>query len=175
MLPQFIMFVSAVLIFLGGILLITTRNLMHSCIFLLVTLFGVAGLYASMDAEFLAVTQIIVYIGGVIVLMLFAIMLTGGKEFKSKLHSVLSLSPLMGGKLDYLKGLLVGIGLFSLFSIFFYHLIKNLKLKEHPVSDFKSIGLSLLTDNILAFELSSVLLLGALIGAALVARPTREK
>ena len=70
MLPQFIMFVSAVLIFLGGILLITTRNLMHSCIFLLVTLFGVAGLYASMDAEFLAVTQIIVYIGGVIVLML---------------------------------------------------------------------------------------------------------
>jgi NADH-quinone oxidoreductase subunit J len=148
---------------------------MHSCIFLLFCLFGVAGLYASMGAEFLAVTQIIVYIGGIVVLMLFAIMLTGGKEYVSKLHAVLNLSPLMGSPSTYIKGGLVGVIIFAALSFFFYHLIKVLPLKEQVVSDYKAIGMSLLTDNILAFELSSVLLLGALIGAAMIARPSKDK
>jgi len=175
MLPQFLMFVSALIVFLGGILLISTKNIMHSCVFLLFCLFGVAGLYASMSAEFLAVTQIIVYIGGVVVLMLFAIMLTGGRDYKSKLHSVLNLPPLMGGQSSYFKGIFIGLVIFSSLSFFFYHLLKYMPLKEHPVSDYKSIGMSLLSDNILAFELSSVLLLGALIGAATIARPLKEK
>ena len=173
MLPEIVLLFSAFMVFLGGILLISTKNLMHSCIFLLMCLFGVAGVYASLGAEFLAVTQIIVYIGGIVILMLFAIMLTGGKEFISRLHKVLNLSPLMGDKSTYLKGSMVGLIIFGGLSAFFYQLLKVLALKEQQVSDYKVIGHSLLTDNLLAFELSSFLLLGALIGAAIIAKPTK--
>ena len=51
---------------------------MHACVSLLTVLFGVAGLYATLSADFLAATQLVVYVGGVVILMLFAIMLTGG-------------------------------------------------------------------------------------------------
>ena len=54
---------------------------MHNCVYLLGTLIGVAGLYVTLGADFVAATQLMVYVGGIVILMLFAVMLTGGKEF----------------------------------------------------------------------------------------------
>lgn len=59
-----------------GLLVVISRNLFHSALALVGTLFGVAGIYASLEAEFLAVSQVLVYVGGISTLITFAIMLT---------------------------------------------------------------------------------------------------
>lgn len=156
---------------------LATKNIMHSCIFLLGSLIGVAGLYATLGADFVAVTQIMVYMGGVVILMLFAVMLTGGKDFVSKAQSLLGLAPSMGNKWTYSIGLLVGL----------VFLLTNIKLisgisksvAARPVSaEFSStvnqLGHLLVKEHVLAFEISSVLLLGALVGAAIIARPRKQ-
>ncbi|MDR3627958.1 MAG: NADH-quinone oxidoreductase subunit J, partial [Ignavibacteriaceae bacterium] len=56
--------------------MVTTRNIIHSAYYLLFTFFGVAGIYALLGADFIAVVQVVVYIGGILILMIFGIMLT---------------------------------------------------------------------------------------------------
>ena len=172
-----ILFIFSAALTLGSAFMVVyTKNLIHSCIFLLATLLGVAGLYASMGAEFVAVTQIMVYVGGVVILMLFAVMLTGGKSFKSRSQELLKLTPLMGDKKNNIRaGIIAAIILGAIFKI--YKLIpkaieSNIQNND-PTID--KIGKLLLTDHVLVFELSSVLLLGALIGAAIIARPDDKK
>lgn len=174
---QFLFICSALLTVGSAIAVATTKNIMHSCIFLLASLLGVAGLYATLGADFVAVTQIMVYVGGVVILMLFAVMLTGGKDFVSRAQNLLGLAPSMGNKWTYSVGILVAL----------VFLLTNVKLIMNVVStvpakeignEFPStvaqIGELLVTDHVLAFELSSVLLLGALVGAAIIARPKKQ-
>jgi NADH-quinone oxidoreductase subunit J len=173
-----ILFILSALLTVGcAIAVAVTKNIMHSCIFLLGSLIGIAGLYATLGADFVAVTQIMVYVGGIVILMLFAVMLTGGKDFASRAQTLLGLAPSMGNKWTYAAGLFVGL-------VFF---LTNLKLilnisefypdkkfgNEFP-STVTQIGHLLVKDHVLAFELSSVLLLGALVGAAIIARPRKQ-
>lgn|SRR5690606_3178207 len=173
-----LLFLMSALLTVGSCIgVIATRNIMHSCIFLLGTLLGMAGLYATIGADFVAVTQIMVYVGGIVILMLFAVMLTGGKDFVSKAQNLLGLPPLMGNKWTYIVG-----GFVSLVFVFTNYKIISSVLKTVPetklTNDFPStvnqIGKLLIKDHVLAFELSSVLLLGALVGAAIIARPKKE-
>src|SRR5258708_15632132 len=60
----------------GGIMVVADRNLFHSALWLLVTLFGVAGLFVMLSAPFLAAVQVLVYMGAIVILIIFAIMLT---------------------------------------------------------------------------------------------------
>src|ERR1043165_8183194 len=81
MLTDTILFYSFALLVLGGaILTITRRNAVHSAIFLIVSLVGVAGLYLLQKAEFLFAVQIVLYVGGIMVLFLFVIMLVNLDE-----------------------------------------------------------------------------------------------
>ncbi len=76
-----ILFAMSAILTLGGATgVVISKNIMHACIYLLASLIGIAGLYATLGADFVAVTQIMVYVGGVVILMLFAIMLTGGND-----------------------------------------------------------------------------------------------
>jgi len=75
MVNQIFFYLFAVIILTGAVFTITTRNAVHSAIFLIMTLIGVAGLYLHLLAEFLAAVQIILYVGGIMVLFLFVIML----------------------------------------------------------------------------------------------------
>jgi NADH-quinone oxidoreductase subunit J len=174
---QLLFLLSALLTVGCAIAVAVTKNIMHSCIFLLGSLIGVAGLYATLGADFVAVTQIMVYVGGIVILMLFAVMLTGGKDFVSRAQNLLGLAPTMGNKWTYAVGLLVGL----------VFLLTNVKLimgitKAFPAKDIgnefpstvSQLGHLLVKDHVLAFELSSVLLLGALVGAAIIARPKRQ-
>src|SRR5918912_972157 len=68
-------YMFAVLVLGGGIMTITRRNAVHSAMFLIVSLIGVAGLYLLQKAEFLFAVQIVLYVGGIMVLFLFVIML----------------------------------------------------------------------------------------------------
>ncbi len=106
---QVLFLLSAALTVGCGIAVAVTRNLMHSCVFLLGTLIGIAGLYATLGADFVAVTQIMVYVGGIVILMLFAVMLTGGKDFVSRAQNLLGLAPSMGNKWTFALGGLVSV------------------------------------------------------------------
>lgn len=173
---NFLFLLSAVVTLVSAFLVVYTKNIMHACIYLLATLLGVAGLYASMGAEFVAVTQIMVYVGGIVVLMLFAIMLTGGKDFKSRGQELMRLSPLMGNKKTYITaGVLALILVLTVFRVYKSVSASDSKELYTSTQTVDQLGKLLLTDHVLVFELSSVLLLGALIGAAIIARPEAKK
>jgi NADH-quinone oxidoreductase subunit J len=174
---QILFLLSAALTLGGAVAVLLTKNLMHSCIFLLASLIGVAGLYATMGADFVAVTQIMVYVGGVVILMLFAVMLTGGKDYVSRAQNLLGLAPSMGNAWTYAMGGLVGL-VFLLTNVkLLMSLMSMVPRKTAPDaidSTVNQIGHLLMKDHVLAFEISSVLLLGALVGAAIIARPRKQ-
>lgn len=167
---------SALLTLGGAIAVLITKNIMHACVFLLASLIGIAGLYATLGADFVAVTQIMVYVGGIVILMLFAVMLTGGKDFVSRAQNLLGLAPSMGNKWTFTIGGLVAL-VFLLTNIKLINLIESDPTKtfgnEFP-STVNQIGHLLVKEHVLAFEISSVLLLGALVGAAIIARPKKQ-
>ncbi len=174
---QLLFISSALLTVLCAIGVLMVKNIMHSCVFLLGSLLGVAGLYATLGADFVAVTQIMVYVGGVVILMLFAVMLTGGKDFISRAQNLLGLPASMGNKLTYGVGLLVGL-VFVLTNIKLLmgiaQTIPSKMINNEFPSTVSQIGHLLVKDHVLAFEISSVLLLGALVGAAIIARPRKQ-
>ena len=167
---------SAGLTLVGAFAVLYTKNLMHACLYLLGSLFGVAGLYACIGADFLAATQLVVYAGGVVILMLFAIMLTGGASNKINKFGLKKI-PGMGNFSTYAIG-----GASALVSsLVALKIIASVLKAQGPAAPLAvneptvfKIGVLLATDHILAFEISSVLLLGALIGAAIISRPRRE-
>lgn len=173
-----LLFLFSALLTVGGALaVLATKNLMHSCIFLLGSLIGIAGLYATLGADFVAVTQIMVYVGGIVILMLFAVMLTGGKDFVSRAQNLLGLAPSMGNKWTLGMGMIVAIvfiltNVKLVWNVLFTNTEKTFG-NEFP-STVSELGHLLVKDHVLAFELSSVLLLGALVGAAIIARPRKN-
>lgn len=81
---QFLFIVIAAISLGGALMVVTTRNLVHAALWLILTLFGVAVLFVLLNAGFLAIVQVVVYIGAIAILMIFAIMLTrqvmGGRD-----------------------------------------------------------------------------------------------
>jgi NADH-quinone oxidoreductase subunit J len=123
---------------------VLSKNIMYSAFALLFTLFGVAGLYVLLSADFLAVTQLMLYIGGILVLIIFGVVLTSritGIDVKS-------------GNLGKLQMVVAGA----------------LAASREVNSTVTQIGNELLTNYLLAFEAASMLLLLAIVGAALIAR-----
>ena len=171
------LFLLSALVTLGGaVAVVYSQNLMHACIYLLASLFGVAGLYACIGADFLAATQLVVYAGGVVILMLFAIMLTGGTGNNINRYGLEKVAA-MGNKKTYFFAGVTAV----IFSLVILKILANV-LKAQPASvlaanepTVERLGTILATDHILAFEISSVLLLGALIGAAVISRPRKER
>lgn len=149
---------------------------MHACLYLLASLFGVAGLYACIGADFLAATQLVVYAGGVVILMLFAIMLTGGTGNKINRYGLEKVAA-MGNKKTYFFAGFAGI----ISSLVILKIIASVLRAQPNVvlsanePTVERLGTLLATDHILAFEISSVLLLGALVGAAVISRPRKER
>ncbi|MCB9060520.1 MAG: NADH-quinone oxidoreductase subunit J [Halobacteriovoraceae bacterium] len=175
MFDDILFFFSAVMAVGGAIKVVSDKNIMHACVYLLCSLIGVAGLYLTLGADFVAAIQLIVYVGGIVILMLFAIMLTGGVDFVSKIKT--QNTPLMGNFKTYtiasLTSLVFSMSVLKLLSGVFKS--KEIVKALPPFSPtVEKIGELLVTDHVLAFEISSVLLLGALVGAATIARPRKR-
>lgn len=167
---------SAILSLGGAFAVVYSQNLMHACIYLLGSLFGVAGLYACIGADFLAATQLVVYAGGVVILMLFAIMLTGGTSNAINKFGLEKIVAMGNKKTFMIAGASAFVMAFILLKIFAGVLKSQSVATLSPnTPTVEKIGTLLATDHILAFEISSVLLLGALIGAAIISRPRKEK
>lgn len=166
--------ISAAATIIGAFLVAVSKNLMHACIYLLLSLFGVAGLYATLGADFLAAAQLVVYAGGVVILMLFAIMLTGGIEQAFNKFGLKKVAAMGTTKTYAIAGFMMFVMSFVLMKI----LAPILKIQKHVELEgikptVTEIGTKLITDHVLAFEISSILLLGALVGAAVISRPRR--
>ncbi len=159
-----IVFYSFAILILGSAAFVVfSKKIIYSAFALLFTFFGVAGFYVLLNADFIAITQIMIYIGGILVLIIFAVMLT------SQITGVDMKEGITGKFKTGIAALVVGIIAITL--ILLYSNV-NWIIKEVPEvkSTIIPIGNALITDYILAFEVASVLLLVAIIGAALIAR-----
>lgn len=145
----------------SGVLVVTMRNIVHAVIFLALFLLSIAGIYASLRFDFLVVVQVFVFVGAVVVLFLFIVMLT----FK-----ISDLSMIMSNKLSKLAFWVSG-GLFISIIIVLAktNAFGNLQRQGNPAS-LKELGTEILTTYVLPFELVSLVLLVALIGAIVIAR-----
>jgi len=156
---------------LGGILVITRRNAVHSALALILTLLSVAGLYLMLYAPFVAGVQIILYAGGIMVLFLFVIMLVNlDKAQKEEQYNKI-----------WILGLLGALGLGSLFvGVFvrsaqskndiFHQLIHRPLIAFEDSSNTQAVGQMLYQNYLFAFEIASLLLLVAIIGAVVMAK-----
>ena len=157
-----IIFLSLIIIISSSaIWVVVSPNLVHSAVSLLITLFGVAGLYVFLYADFLAATQVVIYVGGILVLIIFGVMLTN-KIDKPVIESNSS---------NKIIGFFVSGFIFSILS--FVVLQTNWQIMQNNIegdSTVKLIGYLILGKYLLPFELISVLLLAALVGSAMLAR-----
>jgi len=137
-----------------------SRNIIYSAFSLMGTFLGVAGLYVFLGADFVAAVQILIYVGGILVLILFAVMLT---------HRITDVE-ITNRAAGRVPALLV-IGVFIILLIQTIRETPWVKAKElvHVATTAK-IGDSFLYDYLLPFELASLVLLGALIGALVLSR-----
>lgn len=155
-----VFFAFATLVVLGAAGTAFSKNLVYSAFSLLGSLFGVAALFAWLSADYLSITQVIVYVGGILVLFLFAVMLT------NKITEVRDSNPAVGARPAALISL-------SVFGLLAYVAVKT-PWKTLPAPAYRettaSVGDALLSTYLLPFEILSVVILAALVGAVIMAR-----
>ena len=160
-------YLFALLVLGGAILTITRRNAIHSAISLIVSLMGVAGLYLLQKAEFLFAVQIILYIGGIMVLFLFVIMLVNldeaakQRQFNRQWMVALVAVALVGAQVGYF----VWKGKDA------FKIADTVMPSGTPaLGNTEMIANSLFTEYLLPFEIASVLLLVAVVGSVVMAK-----
>ncbi len=161
---QIIFLVVAGATLVSGLMVVTTRNLVHAALWLVATLFGVAVVYAILNAGFIAVVQIVIYVGAIAILFIFAVMLTR-RDMRDT-----------GPQLNkgWWTGALIAVLAFGGLVTLFQSWAGISKTAAAIPSDFDAVGLlgSQLTSPdafVLPFEVASELLLAAMVGAVYVA------
>lgn len=153
--------ILSVLVIVTALMVVTLKNIFHCALALILCLSGVAGIYILLEAEFLAAAQVLIYVGAVAILMIFAIMLT---------------SHLSAAKIKQTNENAVSAALICLiFAACAMLLIGGTNVwriseKTLPTDNIMMIGKYLMTQYMLPFEVVSVLLLAAMIGAIVLAR-----
>jgi len=166
---QIIFLLCAALIIVSALMVVTTRKLIHAALWLVAALFGVAILYVILQAGFLAVVQVVVYIGAIAILFIFAVMLTR-REMLDKGAQTRS-----NWWLPALLGLLILVGLVFLI-IGQPAFGRTAAAMPEGVDTLRNLGTALVSPDafVLPFEVASILLLAALVGAVYVASGNKE-
>jgi NADH-quinone oxidoreductase subunit J len=165
MLPQIAFFFLSAVALISAVMVITRRNAVHSIIWLIVTLFSVGGIFLTLHAEFLFAVQVILYVGGIMVLFLFVVMLVNldvalkQAQFNRQWQVALVTAVVLMAELGY--GIYRGHQGFTLAQV-----------TGVPTSggNTQAVGLALYQDYMLAVEIASVLLLVAMVGAVIMAK-----
>jgi len=155
-----IFYLFATVTVVSAFVVVTTRNIVHAAFYLLFTFLGVTGIYVLLGADFVAIVQLIVYVGGILILLIFGVMIT------NKITEV----DIKTGTIHTLPAA-VGVGLFT--GIVGAVILNTEWLQvntDMPASTLSTLGNMLLNEYVLIFELLGILLLVALIGAASMAR-----
>jgi NADH:ubiquinone oxidoreductase subunit 6 (subunit J) len=152
-------YVLAVLTIGSALGVVVARNLIRAIVFLIVSFMGVSGLYVTLSADFVAVTQILIYAGAVSVLILFAVALTPQAERDNR-ESFLRLPALM-------------LALLVVFTLGYVAIDTEWVISDREGFEETAsvIGEALLDKYVLPFEIASVLLLVAMLGAIVLVRP----
>ena len=163
--------VTAVIVTVGAVGVVASRNPVHSALMLVLTLFGVAVLFVAQEAHFLAAVQVIVYTGAIVVLFLFVLMLLGVDRSES-----LETEPLVGQRPAAFV-----VALAVLLLVFFSAILAT-DTSVGPSSvmgeigeggeNIEALGEALFTDYLFAFEATSALLVIAVVGAVVLSRRT---
>ena len=157
---EFVFWVVTLVTIISALGVVLSNQLIYSAISLLFTLFGIAGLYVFLWADFMTGIQLLVYVGGILTLIIFGIMLT------NKISSArLSQTNMQQG-----IGSVVSLWLLIVLSLVISKTNWYSASSSEPANTVDKIGTLLMTKHLLAFEGISLLLLGALIGAAILAR-----
>lgn len=158
--PQIIFWVFAVLMLGSAVIVVHGKNLVRSAFALLATFFSVAVFYVMLGADFLAGAQVLIYVGGILTLILFGVMLT------NRIYNV----NLQTATFQVAPGAMVSLAVFVLLTTVITRTpwSQAAIIEDGPTT--ARIGRSLMTEYVLPFEVASVLLLVALLGAAMLVR-----
>jgi NADH-quinone oxidoreductase subunit J len=150
---------------IGGVLLLNLSKVVHMVIALVLTFVSIAGIYVLLSAEFLAVVQILIYSGAITIIMLFGIMLTRHQDTSEPTGNRLQKLFLLLGVLGFAASIYFGI----------YNLeFPAVETKLHE-NNTEQIGVAIFSKYVIPFELTSIVLLVALIGAIVLAKKDDEK
>lgn len=159
----------AAMVLLGGIFTITRRNAVHSAISLIVSLLGVAGLYLLQQAEFLFAVQIVLYVGGIMVLFLFVIMLVNldqaAKERRFNRYWIAGVAAVLAVAAELGYFLYKGAGQFHIAEA-----ASNIVPPPPALGNTELIADTLFSEYLLPFEIASILLLVAVVGSVVMAK-----
>ncbi|HEY9164770.1 MAG TPA: NADH-quinone oxidoreductase subunit J [Candidatus Kryptonia bacterium] len=158
-----VFYAFAALTIVSAVGVVFSRNILYAAFALLFAFFGVAALYVLLAADFIAITQILLYVGGIMVLIIFGVMLTSRAYDVEMKRGVLQTIPAV---------LIVGAVAGTLVGILTTTKWPTVNMAPYEETA-RPIGALLMTQFVLPFELASILLLVALIGAVIIAR--REK
>jgi len=161
---QIIFLITAVVTLGAAFMVVTTRKLVHAALWLVLALFGIAVMYVLLNAGFLAVAQVVIYIGAIAILMIFAIMLTRRVAYDS--------GPQINRNWPWAA--LVALVLLGVLVLIltswdgFTTILPEMSTRADPL---RQLGMALVSPNayLVPFEVASVLLLAALIGAIIIA------
>lgn len=166
---QIIFMLVAAMTLGAALMTVTVRNMIHAALWLVLSLFGIAVVYVLLNAGFLAVAQIVIYIGAIAILVIFAIMLTR--------RMAADVGPQINSNWGW--GAALSLGLFAAL----FWILRNwpgintsLQTLSGDQDSVLQLGEALLAPNqyLLVFEVASVLLLAALIGSIMIARVRKE-
>lgn len=162
---EIVFYFFACITVLSALMVLWTKNVLYAAFSLIITFMGVAAMYVFAGADFIAVAQILIYVGGILVLIIFGVMLTNrllGKSVNTESHN-----RFMG----YLIGGVVFTGLvYTIMQVNFTAIAAANAVGDSATSTIGTIGVKLMSDFVMPFEVIAILLLLALIGAAFIAR-----
>lgn len=162
----YIFFFLAFLTILSGLMVVFSKNPIHSVLYLIICFFSIAGHYVVLQAHFLAIVHIIVYTGAIMVLFLFVIMLLNlNKETETHKSNVLQFASVITG---------CALGLIILAASKDTLFASNVPALASGTGAVKNIGQKLFTDFLLPFEVCSVLFLSAMVGVVLVSKKEKQ-
>ena len=153
---------AAALVLIGGLGVVLTRNIVYAAFSLLAAMLGVAGVFLLMFAEFLALVQVLIYGGAVVIVVLFSLMLTRIQDFQNLTdHGQWPLAAVFAS------------GVFALLTAAI--VTTSVKVVERTSVGFLELGESLFTDWAVPFEVASLVLLVALIGSIVLVRTSGDR
>ena len=162
---------ASAMVLAGAVGVVAMRNPVHAALGLILTLFGVAVHFVAMEAHFLAAVQVIVYAGAIVVLFLFVIMLLGVDKIEN-----LRSDPL---PIQRPVAVVVGVGTVGLVAAAVLRtrdtLARGTELDSSGDQNIRALARDLFSDQVLAFELTSVLLIVAIAGTVLLTRKQKKR
>ena len=164
---QVVFLLAAVITLVSALLVVTVKNLIHAAFYLILTLFGVAVLFVMLSATYLAVVQVVVYIGAIAILIIMAVMVT--RNVTGNGIRIFNSSALLAGLISILVGATLIVGLLD------WPQLNEYAPEADTTGHIAQVGTELVGTFVLPTILAGMLLLAALVGAIMVAWPKKKE